>query len=153
MLKMKRLYLILVFIITHVSASANVKAKNQFAQFCAGKFEAIEEVFSSGWLMDSENGQKYHRGLLNKQVKIVEEIGIDEIPVALKHLNHPHMHIRYIAAESLRRITKQRPIWYNFGTPGEVYNGNKTWSKDATKQWEDWYNANKNKTLNSEPSQ
>jgi len=55
------------------------------------------------------------------------------------------MHIRYIVAESLRRITKQKPIGYDFGTLGKAFNGNKAWSQDAMKEWKYWSESNKTK--------
>lgn len=134
-------FLTLAFAIPNLSAD---EATNEyFIKFSAGDFVDLELGTFSGWVMESEDGESYHRAFLNKQASMIEEIGIDAIPVALKYLSHKHMHIRYIAAESLRRITKQKPIWYNFGTPGKVYNGNETWSRDAMKEWSSWYEVNK----------
>ena len=140
---MKHLILPLALVFLALNVSANETAKKHFEDFRAGKFTKMKLGAFSGWEMNSEDGKRYHRAFLHTQVSLIEKEGIDAVPIALKHLNHEHMHIRYIAAESLRRITKHRPIWYNFGTPGETFNGNKTWSQDAIKEWSGWYESNK----------
>ena len=93
--------------------------------------------------MQSENGKTYRRVVLNRQVEEMVKLGSKAVPAALSHLQHQHMHIRYIAAETLRRITKKNPTWYTFGTPGETVNGNKTWSSDAISEWTRWYESTK----------
>lgn len=114
-----------------------------FARFEKEEFFPLKStngaVVVSGWEMESNNGKTYHRAVLNRQVEEVVKLGKDAVPVLLDRLNHPHMHLRYIAAESLSRITGRDPIWYSFGTPNETFNGNKTWSKDAIQEWKAWY--------------
>ena len=116
-----------------------------FVRFEKGDFFALTMtnggIEMSGWEMKSEDGKTYHRTELKRQVAELVKLGRQAVPAALKRLEHPHMHIRYIAAEALRQITKRNPTWYNFGTPGEPFNGNKTWSRDAIAEWKSWYES------------
>jgi len=136
-------------IVAGVFQCAAQTPKELFERFENGDFFALKSsngvIVMSGWEMDSEDGKTYHRAVLNRQVEELVKQGRKSVPVALRRLEHQHMHIRYIAAESLRRITKQDPIWYNFGTPGQPFNGNKTWSSDAITEWSGWYAATKNR--------
>ena len=120
-------------------------AEDLFARFENGNFIPLKmtngSLVVSGWEMKSEDGKTYHRAILNRQVEELVQQGAKAVPTALSHLQHKHMHIRYIAAETLRRITKRDPTWYNFGTPGEAFNGNKTWSNDAIAEWKAWYES------------
>lgn len=120
-------------------------AEDLFIRFEKGDFFALSMnngvIAISGWEMKSEDGKTYHRAELKRQVDELVKLGRMAVPSALKRLEHPHMHIRYIAAEALSQITKQSPTWYNFGTPGEPFNGNKTWSSDAIAEWKAWYES------------
>ncbi len=125
-------------------ACAEINAKDRFAAFGKGEFAPLGPGTFSGWRLKSEDGKTYGRDFLNKQAGSIEVLGVEAVPVAIDHLTHPHIHIRYIAAESLRRITKQDPVWYVAGVPGEAINGNKTWSADAIKIWKTWYENHQN---------
>jgi hypothetical protein len=120
-------------------------SEDLFVRFEKGDFFALTMtngvIAISGWEMKSEDGKTYHRAELKRQVDELVKLGREAVPSALKRLEHPHMHIRYIAAEALRQITKLTPTWYNFGTPSESFNGNKTWSSDAIAEWKSWYES------------
>ena len=120
-------------------------AADLFGRFEKGDFFALRSsngvIVISGWEMESEDGKVYHRAVLKRQVEEVVKLGREVVPTVIERLTHPHMHIRYIAAESLRQITGQNPIWYTFGTPGKAFNGNDTWSSDAIHVWTNWHKA------------
>jgi hypothetical protein len=128
-----------------IAHSVAQSSEDLFVRFEKGDFFALTTtngvIAVSGWKMTSEDGKTYHRAELKRQVDELVKLGMEAVPSALKRLEHPHMHIRYIAAEALSQITKQNPTWYSFGTPGEPFNGNKNWSSDAIAEWKAWYEA------------
>lgn len=134
-------FIFLFSICSHAYAEDSSKLYKRFEN---GNFFPQGPVAVSGWDMKSENGKSYHRALLNCQVDEVVKHGRDAFKVSFQYLDHSEMYMRYIAAKSLMRITKRDPTWYYFGTPGKEFNGNKTWSDDAKKEWMDWFKSTEN---------
>jgi hypothetical protein len=132
-------------VVLSISQCVAQSSEDLFDRFEKGDFFTMTmtngSLVISGWEMESEDGKTYHRAVLKRQVEELVKMGRESVQPALKRLEHPHMHIRYIAAEALRQITKKNPTWYNFGTPGEPFNGNKTWSSDAIADWKAWYES------------
>lgn len=110
---MKKLFPFLLCLLTTTLITEN-KAKDHFENLEAGKFSLYKAGVFTGWSMKSEDGNTYQKVFLNIEASKIEGVGLDAVPVAIKYLNHPHKHIRYIAAESLKSITKKDPIWYAF---------------------------------------
>ncbi len=121
------------------SDSAPVKAQKLFEDFVSGKFIQPSSPVVMGWIMEGPDGKMISRTILNHQADQVALLGIDAFPVILEKLEHKDMHVRYIAATALRKISGEDPLWYTFGIPGEKFNGNSSWSDHAKKTWISWY--------------
>lgn len=85
-----------------------------------------------------DGGTKVHSAVLRYQGEIIAKEGVKAFDVAFHYLNDDRVHMRWIAVDVLGRITGKRPLWYLYGKPGQVFQGDPDWSDRAKKEWTKW---------------
>ena len=122
---------------------AQVTATAIMEEFKKGNYiEDDAPMFGSGWMMTNENGAKHPRSFLNHQAeqKLIP-LGKKAVPELVEWLDCDNMHIRYIAAYSLERITGKAPHFPYFATLDQHRDNG--WLKDSREAWLNWYEKNK----------
>jgi hypothetical protein len=94
----------------------------------------------TGWIMRSANGVPFSKSeLIAESERYIVPHGRQAVPSLIRWLSNEQMHVRFVAAHALRRITGLDPAFYYFGTPGYEYNGSKDWFDNACSSWMAWY--------------
>jgi len=107
-----------------------------------GVFLESNNPIADGWIIKDKKGNEYQRSDLILQCDRIIPNGKDAVPELITWLNNDEGYIRFIAAYSLKIITKEDPVFYTFGEPGKPFNGDNKWFEKAVKTWENWYKEN-----------
>lgn len=122
--------------VTKLAASA-VFALSEKKEFVPFPTSDIPRAFS-GPMVPLGDGSEVHCSVLQHQAQVIADGGIESFDVAFKNLDHSDLYIRWIAVESLGRITGKRPLWYFYAKPGETWNSDTDWADRAKTTWKEW---------------
>lgn len=115
------------------------EATKHFEQCSKGRFIPFPTATAvSGPMVAMEGGGEVHSAVLRYQGEVIAKEGIGAFDAAFRHLDDERVHMRWIAVDVLGRISGKKPLWYFFGKPGRVFNGDPDWSDRAKKEWVVW---------------